>query len=72
MTMSLSAPSNIAVELFDMQGRELRSYHAYLGSSGSHTLDISTLITDQPAGIYIVRAKFGEQVIDRKLVLTGN
>ncbi len=74
LKFSLQIPeaANATIQLFDLQGRELRSYHAYLGSSGSHTLDISTLITDQPAGIYIVRAKFGEQVVDRKLVLTGN
>ncbi len=69
---TMDADGKVEFRIYDLSGRELAIQDAGIISAGSHTLDISTLITDQPAGIYIVRAKFGEQVIDRKLVLTGN
>ncbi|HEX2900089.1 MAG TPA: DNRLRE domain-containing protein, partial [Bacteroidia bacterium] len=70
--IQLRETGNATIQLFDMQGRALSRYDAFLGSVGAHTLDLDALIADQPAGIYILRAKIGEQVTDRKLVLTGN
>ncbi|MBL0017669.1 MAG: DNRLRE domain-containing protein [Bacteroidetes bacterium] len=69
---TMDADGKVEFKIYDLSGRQLAIQDAGIINAGSHTLDISTLITDQPAGIYIVRAKFGEQVIDRKLVLTGN
>ena len=62
----------VEFRIYDLSGRELAIQDAGIISAGTHTLDISTLIANQPAGIYIVRAQFGEQVVDRKLVLSGN
>lgn len=72
LNFELFQASSTTIQLFDMQGRALSRYDAFLGSVGAHTLNLDALIADQPAGIYILRAKIGEQVTDRKLVLTGN
>ena len=54
MTLSLDAPAEVRVAVFDALGREIRQLHQGPLSAGTHPLllDASAL----PAGAYVVRA----------------
>ena len=52
VTLTLSQPANIRMELFDMNGVRIRSLHSGNLSAGTHQFNLSKI----PAGNYIVRA----------------
>ncbi len=70
--IEMSKPSEVQVQLIDLQGRVIGQHHAGIQSTGMQILNLDALIESAPAGMYIVRAQVGEQVLDRKLILTGN
>ncbi|MBL0014957.1 MAG: T9SS type A sorting domain-containing protein [Bacteroidetes bacterium] len=70
--IELSKPSEVQVQLIDLQGRVIGQHDAGVQSAGKQILNLDSLVSQAAAGMYIVRAQIGEQVIDRKLVLTGN
>ncbi|HEX2899874.1 MAG TPA: DNRLRE domain-containing protein, partial [Bacteroidia bacterium] len=72
MEIELLNASEVNVSLLDLQGRIIAVYNAGFQTPGMQSINLDALVTKAAAGMYIVRAVIGEQVMDRKLVLTGN
>jgi hypothetical protein len=72
LRLDLEKPSAVMVQLIDLQGRVIGQHEAGVQSAGKQIFNLDTLVSQAAAGLYIVRVQIGEQVIDRKLVLTGN
>ncbi|MBK9448195.1 MAG: DNRLRE domain-containing protein [Bacteroidetes bacterium] len=72
LRLDLEKPSAVMVQLIDLQGRVIGQHEAGVQSAGKQIFNLDTLVSQAAAGMFIVRAQIGEQVIDRKLVLTGN
>ena len=55
-----------------MNGRTVGTYDAGVQSAGQQTISLDQMVARFPAGMYIARISLGDQVVDKKLILTAN
>ncbi len=68
---ALPRAAEVAVSLFDVQGRSVATLTQGVRPAGRHTLEWSARLSGRsaPAGIYLVRYRFPGGQVDRRLVL---
>jgi hypothetical protein len=67
VTLTLSRPSEVAVAVYDVLGREVAVLHEGPLPPGSHALRFDA--GELPGGVYVVRAVAGEASVARRLTL---
>jgi beta-lactamase superfamily II metal-dependent hydrolase len=69
MHFGMAGPGNVAIKIFDVEGRLVNSYPATGGNAGSFTWNgFSSDNREAPAGVYFVRISGPSDSISRKIV----
>jgi hypothetical protein len=67
VNMQLTSPADVVLEVYSLQGKKVLSETNRMVESGEFSRQMR--VSDVPAGIYLVKATLGKEVLTSRLVI---